>query len=132
MDVSADLTELGRTPVAVVCAGAKSILDIPRTLEVLETQARCTAFPAPPAHTLSRLADCRPRGQTGTPDNPQTVKMGGGSAVTTTAYRTQQQHSVKLQLSLIIGSPVPAQRVPSMAELLQLGRLLGLHSVKFP
>ena len=37
-DVSADLSELGRTPVAVVCAGAKSILDIPRTLEVLETQ----------------------------------------------------------------------------------------------
>jgi pseudouridine-5'-phosphate glycosidase len=37
-DVSADLTELGRTPVAVVCAGAKSILDIPRTLEILETQ----------------------------------------------------------------------------------------------
>lgn len=37
-DVSADLTELGRTPVAVVCAGVKSILDIPRTLEVLETQ----------------------------------------------------------------------------------------------
>lgn len=37
-DVSADLTELGRTPVAVVCAGVKSILDIPRTLEYLETQ----------------------------------------------------------------------------------------------
>ena len=37
MDVSSDLTELGRTPVAVVCAGAKSILDIPRTLEYLET-----------------------------------------------------------------------------------------------
>ncbi|PNW87481.1 hypothetical protein CHLRE_02g144000v5 [Chlamydomonas reinhardtii] len=37
MDVSADLVELGRTPIAVVCAGAKSILDIPRTLEVLET-----------------------------------------------------------------------------------------------
>ncbi|GAB4476724.1 MAG: pseudouridine-5'-phosphate glycosidase [Anaerolineae bacterium] len=36
-DVSADLQELGRTPVAVVCAGAKSILDIPRTLEYLET-----------------------------------------------------------------------------------------------
>ena len=36
-DVSADLTELARTPVAVVCAGAKSILDIPRTLEILET-----------------------------------------------------------------------------------------------
>jgi pseudouridine-5'-phosphate glycosidase len=38
-DVSADLAELARTPVAVVCAGAKSILDLPRTLEVLETIA---------------------------------------------------------------------------------------------
>jgi pseudouridine-5'-phosphate glycosidase len=37
-DVSADLIELGRTPVAVVCAGAKAILDLPLTLEVLETQ----------------------------------------------------------------------------------------------
>lgn len=37
-DISADLTELARTPVTVVCAGAKSILDIPRTLEILETQ----------------------------------------------------------------------------------------------
>jgi pseudouridine-5'-phosphate glycosidase len=37
-DISADLVELSRTPVAVVCAGAKSILDIPRTLEILETQ----------------------------------------------------------------------------------------------
>ncbi|MSU51132.1 MAG: pseudouridine-5'-phosphate glycosidase [Opitutus sp.] len=37
-DVSADLLELGRTPVAVVCAGAKAILDLPLTLEVLETQ----------------------------------------------------------------------------------------------
>lgn len=36
-DVSADLYELGRTPVAGVCAGAKSLLDLPRTLEVLET-----------------------------------------------------------------------------------------------
>lgn len=36
-DISADLTELARTPVAVVCAGAKSILDIGKTLEVLET-----------------------------------------------------------------------------------------------
>jgi pseudouridine-5'-phosphate glycosidase len=35
MDVSADLTELGRTPIAVVCAGAKSLLDIGRTLEFL-------------------------------------------------------------------------------------------------
>ena len=36
-DISADLLELARTPVAVVCAGAKAILDLPLTLEVLET-----------------------------------------------------------------------------------------------
>lgn len=53
MDASADLTELGRTPVAVVCAGVKSILDIGRTLEFLETQGvtvatygKTTDFPA--------------------------------------------------------------------------------------
>ncbi|KAK5664773.1 hypothetical protein QVD99_008318 [Batrachochytrium dendrobatidis] len=38
MDISADLTELGRTPIAVISAGVKSILDIGRTLEYLETQ----------------------------------------------------------------------------------------------
>lgn len=37
-DISADLTELGQTPVTVVAAGPKAILDIPKTLEVLETQ----------------------------------------------------------------------------------------------
>ncbi len=38
LDISADLDELARTPVAVVCAGPKSILDVGRTLEVLETR----------------------------------------------------------------------------------------------
>ncbi|MBN9028499.1 MAG: pseudouridine-5-phosphate glycosidase [Rhizobiales bacterium 63-7] len=37
-DISADLEELARTAVIVVCAGAKAILDIPKTLEVLETR----------------------------------------------------------------------------------------------
>jgi len=51
-DISADLTELARTPVLVVCAGAKSILHLPRTLEILETLGvpvwgyRTGAFPA--------------------------------------------------------------------------------------
>ncbi len=36
-DISADLPELARTPVTVVCAGAKAILDLPKTLEALET-----------------------------------------------------------------------------------------------
>jgi len=52
LDISADLTELGRTDVVVVAAGAKALLDIPATLEVLETNAvpvvcyRTDAFPA--------------------------------------------------------------------------------------
>ena len=51
-DVSADLTELALSPVAVVSAGAKAILDLPRTLEMLETLSvpvigyQCDEFPA--------------------------------------------------------------------------------------
>ncbi len=37
-DISADLEELAKTPVAVVCAGAKALLDLPKTLEYLETR----------------------------------------------------------------------------------------------
>lgn len=36
-DISSDLMELAQTPIAVICSGAKSILDLPRTLEYLET-----------------------------------------------------------------------------------------------
>jgi pseudouridine-5'-phosphate glycosidase len=52
LDISADLAELARTPVAVVCSGAKIILDLPRTLELLETLGvpvvgfRTSSFPA--------------------------------------------------------------------------------------
>ena len=51
-DISADLTELQRSPVSVVCSGVKAMLDIPSTLEVLETKGvpvigyRTTRFPA--------------------------------------------------------------------------------------
>ena len=51
-DISADLEELARTSVAVVCAGAKALLDIPKTLEYLETRGvpvigyRTSDFPA--------------------------------------------------------------------------------------
>jgi hypothetical protein len=43
-DISADLIELGKTPVAVVCAGAKSILDIPKTLEFLVSNINLIKF----------------------------------------------------------------------------------------
>ena len=39
LDISSDLDELARTPMAVVCAGPKAILDVPATLEYLETRA---------------------------------------------------------------------------------------------
>eukprot|EP00775_Hariotina_reticulata_P008089 gene8089-8282_t len=70
MDVSADLTELGRTPVTVVCAGAKSVLDIPRTLEFLETQGVCVAayqcdeFPA----FFTRHSGCKAPCRVDTPE----------------------------------------------------------------
>lgn len=64
-DISADLEELGRTPVSVVCAGAKSILDIPKTLEYLETRGvpvigyRSDAFPAFFARESGSAVDAR-------------------------------------------------------------------------
>ena len=69
-DISSDLEELGRTPMAVVCAGPKAILDVPATLEYLETRgvpvisvgqaelpgffARSAGFAAP--HTVQDVA----------------------------------------------------------------------------
>jgi pseudouridine-5'-phosphate glycosidase len=64
-DISADLLELARTPVCVVCAGAKSILDVPKTLEVLETQGvpvlgfRTDEFPAFYVHSSSPKVEAR-------------------------------------------------------------------------
>ena len=64
-DISADLVELARTKVAVVCAGAKSILDIDKTLEYLESQGvavcgyQCDEFPAFYARTSGVRLDHR-------------------------------------------------------------------------
>ena len=60
-DVSADLQELSITPVAVVCAGAKAILDIPKTLEVLETLGvPVTTFGSPDFPAFWSRASCVP------------------------------------------------------------------------
>ena len=64
-DVSADLTELGRTPMIVVCAGAKSILDLAGTREALETAGvlivgwRTDEFPAFYARESGLTVDVR-------------------------------------------------------------------------
>jgi pseudouridine-5'-phosphate glycosidase len=68
-DISADLVELSRTKVAVVCAGAKSILDIGKTLEYLESQGvpivgyRCDEFPAFYARSSGYRLDHRCEGR---------------------------------------------------------------------
>lgn len=64
-DVSADVEELGRTSVTVVCAGAKAILDLPLTLEALETRGvpvigyGCDTLPAFYSRTSGHPVDVR-------------------------------------------------------------------------
>lgn len=90
MDVSSDLTELGRTPVAVISAGIKSILDIPKTLEYLETQGVCVAayktneFPAFFMEQSGCEAPCRidtPEECARLIDVNLKLKLGGGTLI---------------------------------------------------
>ena len=96
-DISSDLEELGRTPVAVVCAGPKAILDVPATLEYLETRGvpRCGRRPVGPPGLLcalggDRRTQFRPgprrgRGPRGRPTRPRSrrgdphLRSGSGS-----------------------------------------------------
>jgi len=95
MDVSADLVELGRTPVAVFCSGAKSILDIPRTLEYLETQG----VPVLTFH---------PEGQF-----PCFYTAASGCRVPTVASIKEAAHTIArneelgLENGLVFGVPIP-------------------------
>ncbi|XP_041652144.1 pseudouridine-metabolizing bifunctional protein C1861.05 isoform X2 [Cheilinus undulatus] len=98
LDISADLTELGRTPIAVVSAGVKSILDIGRTLEFLETQGVCVAtygasknFPAffsPQSGFISPYQVCNPK---------EAAKL------------IESTLSLGLQSSVLIAVPVPEE-----------------------
>ncbi|KAJ0021252.1 hypothetical protein Pint_30892 [Pistacia integerrima] len=96
MDISSDLTELGRTPVAVISAGVKSILDIPRTLEYLETQGVCVAtyktheFPAFFTETSGCKVPCRV-------DSPKD-------------YANQK---LKLASGILIAVPIPKEHTAS-------------------
>eukprot|EP00658_Telonema_sp_P-2_P033653 TRINITY_DN24656_c0_g1_i1.p1 TRINITY_DN24656_c0_g1~~TRINITY_DN24656_c0_g1_i1.p1 ORF type:complete len:355 (+),score=86.89 TRINITY_DN24656_c0_g1_i1:57-1121(+) len=98
MDVSADLTELGRTPVAVVCAGIKSILDIPRSLEYLETMGvsvltvGSNEFPA----FFSRASGVKA---------PRTVAAEG--AARTIAGGLQVHHALDLAHGTLVAVPIP-------------------------
>lgn len=104
MDISADLTELSRTRMCVVCAGVKSVLDIPRTLEVLETLGVAVAsfnsatFPA----FFSRCSGCVAPSRVDTPSEAARL------------VRSMQQ--LQLDSSLLIGVPIPATSVSDGAQ----------------
>ncbi|BFI15193.1 pseudouridylate synthase [Marchantia polymorpha subsp. ruderalis] len=97
LDISSDLTELGRTPVVVVCAGVKSILDIPRTLEYLETQGVTVVsygteeFPAFFTSKSGCKAPCRV-------DSPEQC-----------AAIAESNLKLELQSGILIAVPIPDQ-----------------------
>lgn len=105
MDISADLTELGRTSMCVVSAGVKSILDIGRTLEYLETQGVTTVtygdnhdFPA------FFLRDSGFKSQVSSNDVLECAQI--------------IDNNVKLGLDsgILIGVPIPKEHVPKNAN----------------
>jgi pseudouridine-5'-phosphate glycosidase len=95
-DVSADLYELARTPVAVVCAGAKALLDLPKTIETLETLGvpvvgyRTDEFPAFWSRESSLSLGLRL-------DDPAGV-----------AEFLRAQRALGLQSGAVIANPIPA------------------------
>ncbi len=95
-DISADLTELARTDVAVVCAGAKSVLDIGLTLEYLETAGvpvigyRTAQFPAFYTRTSGHAAPHRA-------DTPAEV-----------ARIIEAKHGMGLAGGVVVANPIPA------------------------
>lgn len=100
MDISADLTELGRTPVAVIASGCKSFLDLERTLEYLETQGV----------GIATFADGR-KGDVDFPaffsrdsgvKSPQTIQNEADAAAVVHA-----QFQLDVQSGLLFANPVP-------------------------
>lgn len=100
-DVSADLQELGRTPVAVVCSGAKSILDLPLTLEVLETQG---------VPILGYQTDSLPMFYTRESDLPIDARVDNPEQV---ASVIQAAHELEAKHGILITVPVPEDKALS-------------------
>lgn len=103
-DVSADLPTLASTPLIVVCAGAKSILDLPRTLEFLETWGvpvlgwRTAEFPAFYSRTSGLPVDAR---------------VEDAAQVAAAFYA---QRVLGLPQGLLVAAPVPAEDELPAAE----------------
>ena len=117
-DVSADLPELARTPIVVVCSGAKIVLDLPATREWLETHAvtvvgyQCDELPA----FYSRKSGLPIDGRVESADDVANI------------YRAQRD--LGIQSALLVVVPVPAQfEVP--AEELQIVLTTALEDAEW-
>ncbi|UKZ80800.1 hypothetical protein TrVFT333_008565 [Trichoderma virens FT-333] len=102
MDISADLTELGRTRVAVISSGCKGFLDIPRTLEYLETQG-CL---------VSTFAD----GRTGKIDFPAFWARDSGVKSPSVTYTEKEaaamilaQEKLGIESGMLFANPIPEE-----------------------
>src|SRR5699024_4752385 len=97
MDISADLEELAQTNVAVVCAGAKSILDIGLTLEFLETKG---------VPVIGYETDILPAFYTRTSDFPVNFRAND---VETIASTLNTKWDLNLNGGAVIANPIPEE-----------------------
>ena len=121
-DISADLVELGRTPITVVCAGAKSILDLPRTLEVLETQGvpvigyGIDTLPAFYSRTSGLPIDQRI-------DTPEQ-----GAAIAAARDQMQLQHATLITVPVPEADALPVDEAEAaIAEATEMAEAEGVH-----
>ena len=102
MDISADLDELARTPVAVVCAGAKAILDLPRTLEYLETRG---------VPVVGYQTDRFPAFWSRTSELPVPLRLDSPEAI---ADLIRTKEALGLDGGVLVANPVPsADEIPA-------------------
>lgn len=97
MDISADLDELGKTDVAVICAGAKSILDLDRTMEYLETKG---------VPVIGYQTEVLPAFFTRTSD----IKLNTVTETTEEiASIIKAKHDLELEGGVVIANPIPKE-----------------------
>ena len=104
-DVSADLQELAQTPVIVVCAGAKAILDLPATLEYLETHG---------VTVVGWGTDDFPAFYSRSSGLPVDVRCDGGAEV---AAIWRAKRALGLPGGLLVAVPIPAEEEIPAAEI---------------
>ncbi|NLA96042.1 MAG: pseudouridine-5'-phosphate glycosidase [Clostridiaceae bacterium] len=97
LDISADLVELQQTPVAVICSGAKSILDIGRTLEYLETGG---------VPVIGYGTDEMPAFYTRESGHPLVIRADDPRMVAD-AFRVQR--ALGLRTGMVIANPIPKE-----------------------